>query len=161
MMLTLGLFVFMLQTLPYQSMNRNAEYRWPSNARVGLRPTAQFLGMDEEKITLSGVLLPEITGGRWSLLTLQLMAEQGRAWPLIEGTGTIYGMFVIESISETHSEFFADGSPRRTEFTLNLKRVDESLSAMFGDLRQQAGELYDKAGEMAGKAAGAMGGLLS
>ncbi|MGQ5818728.1 phage tail protein, partial [Serratia sp. IR-2025] len=76
-------------------------------------------------------------------------------------TGTIYGMFVIESISETHSEFFADGSPRRTEFTLNLKRVDESLSAMFGDLRQQAGELYDKAGEMAGKAAGAMGGLLS
>jgi len=146
MMLTLGLFVFMLQTLPYQSMNRNAEYRWPSNARVGLRPATQFLGMDEEKITLSGVLLPEITGGRWSLLTLQLMAEQGRAWPLIEGTGTIY---------------FADGSPRRTEFTLNLKRVDESLSAMFGDLRQQAGELYDKAGEMAGKAAGAMGGLLS
>lgn len=161
MMLTLGLFVFMRQTLPYQSMNRNAEYRWPSNGRVGLRPATQFLGMDEEKITLSGVLLPEITGGRWSLLTLQLMAEQGRAWPLIEGTGTIYGMFVIESISETHSEFFADGSPRRTEFTLNLKRVDESLSAMFGDLRQQAGELYDKAGKMAGKAAGAMGGLLS
>lgn len=54
MMLTLGLFVFMLQTLPYQSMSRNAEYRWPSNARVGLRPAAQFLGMDEEKITLSG-----------------------------------------------------------------------------------------------------------
>lgn len=161
MMLTLGLFVFMLQTLPYQSMNRTADYRWPSNARVGQRPAAQFLGLDDETITLSGVLLPEITGGRFSLLTLQLMAEQGRAWPLIEGSGTIYGMFVIESISESHSDFFADGSPRRTEFTLNLKRVDESLSAMFGDLRQQAGELYDKAGAMAGQAAGAMGGLLS
>jgi hypothetical protein len=34
MMLTLGLFVFMLQTLPYQSLNRTADYRWPSNARV-------------------------------------------------------------------------------------------------------------------------------
>ncbi|MNG63949.1 Phage P2 GpU [compost metagenome] len=161
MMLTLGLFVFMLQTLPYQSMNRTADYCWPSNARVGQRPAAQFLGLDDETITLSGVLLPEITGGRFSLLTLQLMAEQGRAWPLIEGSGTIYGMFVIESISESHSDFFADGSPRRTEFTLNLKRVDESLSAMFGDLRQQAGELYDKAGAMAGQAAGVMGGFLS
>lgn len=161
MMLTLGLFVFMLQTLPYQSLNRTVGYRWPSNARVGLRSASQFLGPDDEEITLTGVLLPEITGGRWSLLTLQLMSEQGRAWPLIEGSGTIYGMFVIESISESHSDFFADGSPRRTEFTLNLKRVDESLSAMFGDLRQQAGELYNKAGGLAGKAAGAMGGLLS
>jgi len=154
MMLTLGFFVFMLQTLPYQTMNSTADYRWPGNARVGLRPAAQFLGLDEEKVTLSGVLLPEITGGRWSLLTLQLMAEQGRAWPLIVGSGTSYGMFVIESISESHSDFFADGSPRRTEFTLNLKRVDESLSAMFGDLRQQVGELYGKAGAV-------MGGLLS
>lgn len=32
MMLTLGFFVFMLQTLPYQSLNRTADYRWPSNA---------------------------------------------------------------------------------------------------------------------------------
>lgn len=54
MMLTLGLFVFMLQTLPYQSMSRNAEYRWPSNARVGLRPAAQFLGMDEENHAVRG-----------------------------------------------------------------------------------------------------------
>lgn len=157
MMLTLGFFVFMLQTLPYQSMQRTADYRWPTNGRVGQRPAAQFLGLDEEKITLSGVLLPEVTGGRWSLLTVQLMAEQGRAWPLIEGTGTIYGMFVIESVSETHSQFFADGSPRRTEFTLTLKRVDESLAAMFGDLRQQASELYGQAGELAGK----VGGFLS
>ncbi len=58
--------------------------------------------MDEEK-SRSGCCC-RVTGGRWSLLTLQLMAEQGQAWPLIEGTGTIYGMFVIESISK-HSEF--------------------------------------------------------
>jgi hypothetical protein len=30
---------------------------------VGKRPTYQFLGPDEECITLSGVLLPELTGG--------------------------------------------------------------------------------------------------
>lgn len=29
----------------------------------------------------------------------------GKSWPLIEGSGTIYGMFVIESLSQTKTEF--------------------------------------------------------
>ncbi|CQH34487.1 TPA: phage tail protein [Yersinia enterocolitica] len=144
MMLSLGLFVFMRQTTPYQNMNRNIDYRWPTNNRIGLRPAAQFLGVDSEKITLSGVLLPELTGGKLSLLALELMAAQGKAWPLIEGNGTIYGMFVIESLSQTGTLFFADGSARRIEFTLKLLRVDESLTAMFGDLQQQADQLIGK-----------------
>ncbi len=106
MMLSLGLFVFMRQTMPYQNMNRNIDYRWPTNSRIGLRPAAQFLGVDSEKITLSGVLLPELTGGKLSLLALELMAAQGKAWSLIEGTGTIYGMFVIESLNQTRTLFF-------------------------------------------------------
>ena len=160
MMLSLGLFVFMLQTTPYQSMGRNIDYRWPTNSRVGLRPAAQFLG-DSEKMTLSGVLLPELTGGRLSLLALEVMADQGKAWPLVEGSGMIYGMFVVESLSLTRSVFFEDGSARRIEFTLNLLRVDESLTAMFGDLQQQADELLGKATAMTGKAQSAIGGLFS
>lgn len=150
MMLTLGLFVFMLRTLPYQSMNRQLSYRWPTGSRVGQRPSAQFLGIDAETITLSGQLLPELTGGRLSLLALQTMAEQGRAWPLIEGTGTIYGMFVIEKITEDNKQFFANGQPREINFSITLKRVDESLYAMFGDLRQQASDLLNKAQKATG-----------
>ncbi|MGV8924825.1 MAG: phage tail protein [Ewingella sp.] len=145
MMLTLGLFVFQLQTLPYQSLQRNVDYRWPSNSRIGQRPTLQFLGVNEEKITLSGVLMPEITGGRLSLTALKLMADEGRAWPLLEGSGAIYGMFVVNSISETRTEFFSDGSARKIEFTLTLTRVDESLTAMFGDLKTQANDLLTNA----------------
>ncbi|WP_186371810.1 phage tail protein, partial [Yersinia aleksiciae] len=80
---------------------------------------------------------------------------------LVEGSGMIYGMFVIESLSQTGALFFADGSARRIEFTLNLLRVDESLTAMFGDLQQQADELLGKATEMTGKAQTAIGGFFS
>ncbi|AVF35114.1 phage tail protein [Rahnella sikkimica] len=156
MMLTLGLFVFQLQTVPYQSLQRDVVYRWPVNNRVGLRPLPQFLGVNEEKITLSGVLMPEITGGKLSLLALNLMADQGKAWPLLEGSGTIYGMFVVNSVSETHTEFFSNGAPRKIEFTLTLTRVDESLAAMFGDMKAQADGLLDKAGGLTGQ----LGGLL-
>lgn len=161
MMLTLGLFVFELQTLPYQSLQQSLDYRWPSNSRIGQRDAYQFLGIGEDKITLSGVLLPEITGGALSMLTLKTMAEQGKAWPLIGGDGAIYGMYVISSMTQTQSVFFADGSARRIEFSMTLTRVDESLGAMFGDLQQQANDLAGQAGEMAQKAQDMAGGLFS
>lgn len=39
------------------------------------------------------------------MTAIRLMADQGRAWPLLDGTGTIYGMYVINNISETGSLF--------------------------------------------------------
>lgn len=137
MMMILGFYVFMLRTVPYQSLEYQRSWRHASNGRINRRPTTQFLGPDNDTLTLSGVLMPEITGGRLSLLALETMAEQGKAWPLIEGSGTIYGMFVIESLSQTKTAFFADGAPRQIEFNLSLKRVDESLEDMLGDLASQ------------------------
>lgn len=49
MMLALGMFVFMRQTLPHQTMQRDAEYRWPSNSRVGKRDSFQYLGPGRKK----------------------------------------------------------------------------------------------------------------
>lgn len=64
MMLALGMFVFMRQTLPHQTMQRESDYRWPSNSRIGKRDAYQFLGVGEENITLAGVVYPELTGGK-------------------------------------------------------------------------------------------------
>ncbi|WP_249440449.1 phage tail protein, partial [Escherichia coli] len=63
----------------------------------------QFLGVGEENMTLAGVLYPELTGGKLTMTTLRLMADEGRAWPLLDGTGMIYGMYVISKVSETGS----------------------------------------------------------
>ncbi|WP_249329899.1 phage tail protein, partial [Escherichia coli] len=106
-------------TLPHQTMQRESDYRWPSNSRIGKRDAFQFLGVGEENITLAGVLYPELTGGKLTMTTLRLMAEEGRAWPLLDGTGMIYGMYVISKVSETGSIFFADGTPRKIDFTLS------------------------------------------
>ncbi|HGX8554422.1 TPA: phage tail protein [Escherichia coli] len=132
-----------------------------SAAAMGRRFGEALAGPDNDMLTLSGVLMPEITGGRLSLLALEQMAEQGKAWPLIEGSGTIYGMYVIEGLNQTKTEFFRDGMPRRIEFTLSLKRVDESLSDMFGDLSTQLNNLQDTATSALSDISKTVGGLLS
>ena len=161
MMMTLGMFVFMLKTVPYQELQLQRSWRFPANSRVGVRPSLQFLGPDNDTLTLSGVLLPEIFGGRLTLYALEQIAELGRAWPLIEGSGTIYGMYVIESLSQTKAEFFSNGECRRIEFTLTLKRADESLADMFGSLSYQLTAMQSAASATAGRLATAAGGLFS
>ena len=133
MMMTLGFFVFSRLTVPYQTSQHDMVWRHPTNSRVGARPSAQFLGVGDETLTLSGVLMPEITGGELSLEALRKMADTGKAYPLIEGRGTVTGFFVIEKISKGRSEFFSDGAARKIEFTIELKRVDEKNTSLIAN----------------------------
>lgn len=130
MMMVLGLYVFGLYTVPYQQLQRQINWRHPAVSRVGKRPARQFIGPGDDTITLSGVLYPELTGGKISLAALKAMADEGMAWPLIEGTGIFYGLFVIEELNQTDSTFFPDGAPRKIEFTLKLTRVDDEPGLM-------------------------------
>lgn len=141
MMMALGMFVFGMHTLAYQEFQRQNDWRHGSTSRIGARPARQFLGPGDEIVTLPGILLPEIAGSVLSLDTLRIMADTGKAWPLIEGTGRIYGIYVIESLSETKTYFFRDGAARRIEFSLKLTRVDESRVDLLGSVIGAAGDL--------------------
>lgn len=157
MMMIYGMLPFMRQTLPYNQLIHDSGWNWASNSRVGRRAAAQFTGKGNDKITLSGELRPEITGGPVKALAFQLLADEGRAWPLIGGDGTIYGMYVIESFKTTHSDFYADGSARVIAFNLSLLRVDESLVSMFGDLKAQGSALWAKEEAAAGNLSSGIG----
>lgn len=134
MLATLGLFVFQVKTAPFNQLRRATGWRWTGNNRVGRRAAYQFGGPGHDAITLSGVLMPEITGGPTTLDALRLMGDQGKAWPLIGGDGTIYGLWFIESVEETKSVFFSDGTARKIEFTLQLKRADDTRIDQLGAL---------------------------
>jgi phage protein U len=131
-MMALGLFVFGLETAPYQQFQRDISWRHPSNSRIGKRPARQYVGPGDESITLSGVLYPELTGGKVSIAMLRYMGNTGKAWPLLEGTGDYYGLFVIDNISENRTLFFQDGAARKIEFDIKLYRADDDLPDIVG-----------------------------
>lgn len=132
MMLALGMFVFSLHTAAYQEMQRQTDWRHPSSNRIGAQPARQFLGRGEDAITLPGIILPELAGTVLSLDALRLMADTGKAWPMVEGTGRLCGLWVIENLTETRSLFFRDGAARRIEFNLSLKRIDDGRIDLLG-----------------------------
>lgn len=158
-MMVFGLFVFELRTLPYQQLQLSRNWRHVKNDRVGRSAKWQYVGAGENQLTLGGLLYPEITGGNLSLGAISTMAYTGLAWPLIDGVGSIYGMYVITGLQETHQEFDRYGKAKKIEFTLSLQRVDEdiregiqsgSLNEVLATLRKSAEEELRNAREMFG-----------
>lgn len=144
MMMALGMFVFGMHTLAYQEFQRQTDWRHGSTSRIGTNPARQYLGRGDDTITLPGVLVSGLTGTQVSLDVLRQMADTGKAWTLIEGTGRIYGIWVIESMQETRTYFFKDGAARRIEFTLTLKRIDDGEIDRLGALTGIAGGLLGR-----------------
>jgi hypothetical protein len=134
MMMILGMFVFSLSTLAYHDLQRQTDWKHPSNAIVGGRDMSQFTGKGEDTITLNGWIAPRLAGIVYSLDALRFMADSGKAWFLIQGTGRIYGTFVITSMTESKTELANNGNPERISFSLVLKRVDQSVPDMLNNL---------------------------
>ncbi len=123
MLMALGLFVFEMSTLPFEELEQRQAWRWGVTERFDARPAAQFLGVGEEDITISGSLYPLIAGDRGSLDTLRSMAGQGQSWPLVDGNGRVFGDFVITALDARGSTFMDNGVPRKTDFSIELLRV--------------------------------------
>lgn len=124
MLAALGLFVFDIDSVLFDKLQRERDWRHPRTERFGARPAAQFAGPGEDRITLSGMLVPEIMGDYYALETLAQMAAEGEAWPLVDGYGNVIGTFTIERLTEDRGNLLNAGEARRTDFTLELSRVD-------------------------------------
>ena len=131
MLMSLDQFVFGLPTLAYNELQRQTQWKHRSTSRVGARDARQFGGQGDDTITLTGVLAPELTGKLASLEELRAMGDTGNAYALVDGAGKVYGAFVIESMNETQTLHYADGTPRRVEVSISLTRVDDDRAVSF------------------------------
>lgn len=125
MLMALGDFVFSIDTVLFNQLQRKRSWRHPSNDRVGARAASQYAGPGEDTISLGGLHAPGQIGAFDALDALAGMADTGRAFPLLNGEGDVYGAFVITDLDETKRNFLVEGQPLAVDFTLALKRVDD------------------------------------
>ena len=56
---------------------------------------------------------------------MRAAAEQGEPLRLVTGAGAVMGLWVINRVEETQRAHWADGSPRRQDFRLELAAYGE------------------------------------
>jgi phage protein U len=125
-MLMLGDYQFGIDTAAYQELTRVSEYRWPVQERFMKGQALQFVGPGGDTITLPGTIYPEYRGGFEQLQGMRDTAALGVPLTLIDGGGTIMGSWVIERVEEKQVAFFASGVPRKQEFSLGLRKFDDT-----------------------------------
>ena len=119
-MMALGEFRFSLHTAAYQTLKRSAEYRWPSQARVGREPALQFTGPGSETVQLNGEIYSHFRGGLDQVGKMRKLAGDGKPLSLTDGVGNYWGKWVITRIEEEKSNFTGPGLPKKISFSLDL-----------------------------------------
>ncbi|MEW4466292.1 phage tail protein [Parasphingorhabdus sp. JC815] len=123
-LLSLGMFVFGMDSLAYSEMERRIDWRHALSERFGARPASQFVGPGADTITLSGMLVPEIAGSYGAIDRLIEMAGTGDHWPLVDGSGKVLGEFRIIAVDQRQKAIMAGGFARATDFAVDLERAD-------------------------------------
>lgn len=123
-LLSLGMFVFGMDTMAYNELERRMDWRHAKSERFGARAAAQYVGPGEDMVTLSGQLVPEIAGSYASIDRLIEMAGSADSWPLIDGNGNIWGEYRIIAVDQRQRNIMAGGFARATDFAVDLERAD-------------------------------------
>jgi phage protein U len=123
-LMTLGLFVFGMDTAAYDAFSRKMAWRHEESPRFMARAASQFAGPGDDNITIGGRLAPELAGTYGAIETLIEMADTGDGWLLMDGLGRVLGTYKITSLDQTHHDILAGGIPRSIDFSIDLKRVD-------------------------------------
>jgi uncharacterized protein len=124
MMMSLGLFLFTLPTIVYQDLSHKIDVRFARGERIGAPDAFQFIGPGDETISLSGVTAHGINHPNASFALLRTLMREGKALPLIDGLGNMFGMYIIENIDRKKSNFRKFGQARTTDWAIDLQRVD-------------------------------------
>ena len=128
-LMTLGEYVFGVDSAAYDEMRRSAEYRWAAQDRIGRPPARQWVGPGEETIRLSGTIRPIRRPAAEELDALRAQARRGEPLRMTLGTGEILGLWTVERIRETGSVFLSGGVPRKVEFEVELAWYGEDGDA--------------------------------
>ena len=126
MLAALGMFVFEPNTALFDQLERQRSWRHARTERFGAMAASQFTGPGDDRVRLSGTLVPEICGSYHSSLeTLAEMADAGEAYALVTGSGKVLGQYTIEILDERHTNLVDTGDARTVDFTIELSRVPD------------------------------------
>lgn len=120
-------FYFNLSTAGFDTLRRQTSYNVAAQERLTRRPALQAVSKGGESITVSGAIFT----GRAGAGQLDQLRGIGFAMAplmLTTGYGHALGQWYLTRIEEEQAGLFADGMPRKQQFTLEFQRYGEDYS---------------------------------
>lgn len=127
MLMALGQFLFTTETLSFNELQRQRQWKYGTNAVAKGRDAVQYMGQGDDNVTLTGLIYHEHGfGRRQSVDDLAAMADRGQGYMLVDGSGYIYGVYKIDSVDETKTILTDVAVARKIDFSIKLSRTDDN-----------------------------------
>ena len=123
-LMTLGDIRFTVADGAYQQLSRRLEIRVARMDRAGRQAARQLLGFDET-VEIEGACYPGQRHAEDRVQSFRDAAKAQKPLMLTDGTGQVWGQWVVEGVDERGSIIDADGVPLRQDFRIALGAYGE------------------------------------
>ena len=123
MLYLIGALSLDTRPLSVEEVQRTMSADFADKPIVGGRIAREFMGEGEDKLVVSGQLLPFKTGGLTELELAKSLMLAGRPQPVLRGDGARLGWFTIDKISEGHKDIMRDGVGFFIRHSIEMTRV--------------------------------------
>ena len=113
-------FYFNLDTAGFDSLKRTTAFTWAAQERLSRSKAQQAVGLGEDKITITGLIMPTFKGGLAQLQRLRSIGKDLLPLSLSTGYGEMLGKWCLTSVLDDQSVMLAGGIPRKQAFTLEF-----------------------------------------
>jgi hypothetical protein len=109
-----GPIQFEVGAAAYEELAHSAAARWEKHMIIGRRPAAQYLGPDEESVTLRGTIYPAATGSASATTIADLLAaaQASDVYTLMSADGSIVDVYRLEKARAVSSEIMPGGAQK-------------------------------------------------
>lgn len=128
-----GDYAFEVGGASYEKLTHRFGGRWSKAPVFGRRPPGQYLGPGEEPVTLEGAIYPVDMGRETfdQIIAMQAEAGNGAVDMLFSGGGDAMGLFRLEELEYTSSNFLRDGTPQKVEYRLKFEAAVDAGGALY------------------------------
>lgn len=120
--MSLGEYKFTVNENAWNTIKKNASFRWAELKRLGGKSILQFMGNDSPTMSIDCTLYQENAGSPDVIFSKMLeIASEGKPLILVDLNGINYGKWVITSLANNSTQYDKWGNPHKSEFTLELK----------------------------------------
>ncbi|NRA86393.1 MAG: phage tail protein [Rhizobiales bacterium] len=123
MFMGLGDFTFEIGDTIYQSISEQIDVRFAAQEYVAGATGQQLLGRGEQTKTLEGVFYPFEHGGLAALAAFEAQAGSFIPLMMVSWSGSVFGFWLVRSVSSSKSHLLAGNMPQKVEFTVELIKV--------------------------------------
>jgi phage protein U len=115
---------FQVFPLNYEELEHETETEWAPKEIAGAALYREWVGENDETITLRGKIFPYTRiGGLYEIEYLEAMRRAGHCDLIGRADGYIHGWFVCERLSREHTAIFRTGVGQQVEFEATFKRA--------------------------------------